>query len=177
MIADEDDMERTELYRLFAGLFLKEPADEALVQFKDIFQMEFNETSFEIGMDFVHLFSGAAKHLPPYESFYNYPFGEKPGKWGKVTKDVRSFYATSGLMIDEEMNLAPDHISAELMFMSYLAENGLTDTQRLFLEEHLLKWIPDYCNEIKKHAATVFYREVSDILKEFLLSEREFLNK
>jgi TorA maturation chaperone TorD len=57
--------------------------------------------------------------------------------------------------------------------MSYLIENGVLETQKKFLERHLVKWIPEYCDMIENHAGTIFYKEIANILKEFLLSEVE----
>jgi TorA maturation chaperone TorD len=57
--------------------------------------------------------------------------------------------------------------------MSYLIENDFIEQQKRFLEEHLRKWIPEYCNKIYKHAKTVFYKELANLLKEFILSEYE----
>lgn len=171
-----ENIERAELYRLFSGLFMEEPTDEMLIQLKEMFQMKFNETSHEIKMDFARIFLGPGKHFPPYESLYNYPMGDKPRLWGKATEKVQAFYTSVGLMVDEEINLITDHISAELLFMSYLVENGLMEHQMRFLEEHLLKWIPEYCDEVRKHANTTFYKDVANLLKEFILSEHELMS-
>jgi len=170
----EDD-ERAELYKLFAGLFIKEPEDGTLVQFKDMFQMEFNETSHEIRMDFARLFSGHGVRVKPFESIYNYSYGDRPKLWGNTTKAVQSFYRSEGLVISEELNPVPDHISIELVFMSYLIEKGLAEQQKKFMEEHILKWIPDCCDDIAKHAQTAFYKEICELLKDFIESDYDAL--
>jgi TorA maturation chaperone TorD len=63
-----------------------------------------------------------------------------------------------------------------MLFMSYLIENGISELQKRFLEEHLAKWIPEYCSELQKYAAAVFYKEVANIIKEFILSEQELMS-
>jgi TorA maturation chaperone TorD len=80
-------------------------------------------------------------------------------------------------MIDEEISIIPDHISAELLFMSYLIENGLTEHRIKFLREHLFRWVPEYCDEIQRHANSAFYKEVANILKEFILSDYELMSE
>ncbi len=70
---DDEDTERANLYRLFSGLFLSEPTEEFLIQFRDIFGITITNTIDEITIDFMQLFSDAAGHLLPYESLYNYP--------------------------------------------------------------------------------------------------------
>ena len=48
--------------------------------------------------------------------------------------------------------------------------------QRKFMNEHLLRRVPEYCEEMGKHAATTFYREVAILLREFISSDSEELN-
>lgn len=168
----EEDIERSELYRLFANLFMEQPSNEMVAHVRDMFQLEFDETLEEIRRDFNNIF-GVGKKLPPFESLYNYPLGDSPRLWGKAAEDVQSLYNSAGLMIDEETGLAPDHISVEFLFMSYLIENQMYDLQVKFIENHLLKWIPDYCDAIQKHAETEFYKVIANMVKEFILSEYE----
>lgn len=168
---DEEEIERAELYKLFATLFSREPSDEIIYQFRDMFQMRFTEPPQAIRMEFLNLFS--SHQLSPHESLYNYPPYELPRLWGKATEEVEAFYNSVGLMIDEEISLIPDHISAELFFMSYLVENKLLKEQKLFMEKHLLQWVPLYCDELEKHASTTFFREVAMLLKEFIITDYE----
>ena len=79
-------------------------------------------------------------------------------------------------MIDEEAGLVPDHLGLELLFMSYLIDNMRVYEQKKFLEEHLRGWVPRYCDEVREHAATVFYRELAHLVGEFIESESELLS-
>jgi TorA maturation chaperone TorD len=170
---DDSGSERAALYRLFASLFMQEPPEDVLLTIKDLLHMEFNDTAEEIGLDFKHLFLSETGHLRPYESLYDYAQEDEPRLWGKATEEVQRLYQSEDLMIDTEMDLLPDHLSAELMFMSYLAERGLTDPQKEFLGDHLLVWVPAFCDEVMKHSHTAFYREAAAILKEYLSSDYE----
>ncbi len=170
---DEENRERAEMYKLFAALFIDEPPEELIEQVREMFQLSFNETGQDIALDFANTFFGPGEHLPPYESVYNYSVGETPGLWGSVTEQVQAFYNSVGLAIDEEVNLIPDHLSAELLFMAWLIESGRGEEQEGFIEDHLVKWVPGFCDELQTHAKTEFYREVAGLLKEFILSEYE----
>lgn len=170
------NVERAALYRLFAELFVKSPAGEVLQRIKELLHIASSETPDEIGMDFIYIFSGIHPHLHPYESFYHSLFNytlEIPGVKGDIAENVQSFYQAAGLVLHEAANLSPDHISAELLFMSYLAENNFIEHQREFFTAHLFKWIPGYCDEMTKHASTLFYKEIARMLKEFILLEGE----
>jgi putative dimethyl sulfoxide reductase chaperone len=167
--------ERAALYRLFASLFVQEPSEEVLLTIKEFLHMEFNDTAEEIGLDFRHLFLSGTGHLQPYESLYNYAPEDEPRLWGKATDKVQRLYRSADLMIDTETAVLPDHLSAELLFMSYLAERGLSEPQKEFLRDHLLVWVPVFCEEVMKHSHTAFYREAAAVLKEYLSSDYEGL--
>ena len=171
-IYENEDDERAELYKLFSDLFMAEPAEETVSEAKELFQMKFDTSLDEIRNDFGRVFLSPDLHPSPYESLYNFPLGEKPRLWGNATEEVRAFYESRGLTLDEETNPIPDHLALELLFMNYLVQNGLADQQKAFLREHLI-WVPEYCDEVQKHAGTSFYKEVAKILKEFILSEQE----
>ncbi|MBM4128575.1 MAG: hypothetical protein FJ243_00485 [Nitrospira sp.] len=166
------DTERTKVYRLFSLLFMHEPTDTEVRDITNLFETKFEDTFSEIRMDFTRLFSENG-HLPPYESLYHYSLGEEPRLWGKATKEIQKFFQSVGLMIHEEIDLIPDHLSAGLLFMSHLIENGLMGHQKSFLEKHLLPWIPEYCAEVQKHARTSFYRKIAALLSEMIVSDGE----
>lgn len=175
LLMNENDRERAELYRFFAVCFMMLPTDEVLMQFRDMFRVRFSETQAEIGMDFAHIFIGPWKHLPPYESVYSFSPGDIPGSWSRIAREVQAFYRSTGLVLHQQADLSPDHLSAELLFMSYLTENDLMEYQRIFFERHLFRWVPDYCDLVYGHAFTSFYKEVANLLKKFILFEYEEL--
>ena len=151
---NDNEIERADLYKLVATLFLQAPTDDVLVELGGIGGIKIEESAHVIGHDFHDLF--VHNTVPFYESFYNYPLGEAPKILGRATLEVRRFYESAGLTMEEELQIVPDHISAELLFMSYLAENERIDEQRTFIEEHLIKWVPVFCDEVWEHAKTVF---------------------
>lgn len=171
-----EDIERAELYRLFGSLFFNEPSTEIIMQLKEMFQMEFTDSIQEIRDDFKKLFLDPNGKLMPYESLYVYPLSERSHFWGTSSAEVTAFYNLTGLSIDEEFELSPDHISVELIFMSYLIEKGLINLQKKFIEEHLSKWIPEFCDKLQIYSKTVFFKEIANILKEFVLFEADEFN-
>ena len=174
-IYDDENTERANFYKLFSALFLSEPAEDFLVQFGDVFGITITNTLDEIRMDFLQLFSDASGHLLPYESLYNYELPDAPRLWGKATEEVQKLYHANGLMIDEEIDIIPDHLSAELLFMAHLVENGPAELEESFLENHIKTWVPDYCSEIPQFAQTDFYIDAAALLKEFISADAEEL--
>lgn len=174
-ILSEDNDSRANTYRMFAGLFLKEPDEDTLSTFKTELDMAFKESPEDIVADFHHIFTGPDYNLTPNESLYHYPLADKPRLWGKATETVQNFYEASGVTLFEEMGLLPDHISVEFMFMSYLVENGQVEVQTRFMSEHIMQWVPQYCADIADLALTTFYREIAKIIRDFILSDYEGL--
>ena len=128
---NDNEIERAELYKLVATLFLQAPTDDVIVELGGIWGIKVEESPQVIGHDFHNLF--VHNTVPFYESFYNYPLGEAPKTFGRATLDVRRFYESAALTMEEELQIVPDHISAELLFMSYLAANERIDEKRTFI--------------------------------------------
>ncbi len=166
-VYDYSNIERAEAYRFLADFFLTAPEEDMLRTIKEDFDLESDETSEEIRRDFDRLFSYPEGKLPPIESFF------LTLENTSSAEEVADMYARAGLTIEDGFELIPDHLYLELLFMSYLIETSKFELQKLFLGEHLLNWVPSYCDELLKEAKTVFYREVAEITRDFLITESE----
>ena len=51
----------------------------------------------------------------------------------------------------------------------------LIEAQACFVRDHLSAWVPGFCDELEDHAATPFYRGVSQMLRAFISDESEYL--
>lgn len=161
--------ERAIIYRMFANLLMSIPDIEIVEDFERFAGLKISDTYEEICDDFIYLFT--EENLPNYESYYREILNlDNPVR--SEFEDVRHFYWTAGIAIDEEIDLPADHISMELLFMSYLIEHNLTELQIEFLRR-LCQWIPIFCDELYERAQTDFYKEVATSLREFVLSECE----
>ena len=166
MVFQDNNSERAEAYRVLADLFSKVPDEEVLKTMKEDFGLESKETADAISTDFISLFEYPDGKLQPVESLYIQPPNNP-------SAEVNEFYNSAGLTIDEEFHYIPDHLSLEFLFMSYLIDNNMLDLQKIFLEEHIMNWVPYYGDRIKEQAQTVFYREIAEITMDFLTSDYE----
>jgi TorA maturation chaperone TorD len=161
----EDDKERAESYRILADIFFAPPDAENIESIREDLGLGSKETEEEILADFNSLLIYPGGELPPLESLHFE---------GTSTADsVTEFYYGTGLTFDEEYEALPDHISLEFLFMSYLIDIGNRELQQKFLEQHIANWVPYYCEEVKRRAKTLFYRELAEITKDFIESEYE----
>jgi TorA maturation chaperone TorD len=159
-----EDADRAEAYRTFADIFSEPPAAEFLATIRDDFELESEEDEEEIRKDFLALLAYPGGKIPPVESLFS--------EAGSAAADeVTRLYLDAGLTFEEDVQLVPDHISLEFLFMSYLIDTGRPELQQKFFKEHILQWVPDYCRELKSAAKTLFYREIAGIVEDFLGGE------
>ena len=145
----------------------------------------------DLGIEFTRLFMGPGEHVSPHESIFVEVDGEAGGLYGAITVKVKKFIETTGLVYDDAFTGLPDHVSVELEFMSKLGEfeaekwiNGDNEgaryclsVQKMFAEEHLLRWIPQFCEQVIARADLPFYREMARITGEFVDFDYESVEK
>ena len=108
----------------------------------------------EVEYSFNRLFVGPkALEAPPYASVY---LQEEPNVMGETTMMARSVYEVLGLVSPWKNTLPDDHISLELdaamvihKLQRYKSVPDMTQLRDLFLEKHMLIWIPMFCMRIQ----------------------------
>jgi TorA maturation chaperone TorD len=122
---------------------------------------------------------------PPYESVYR----EGWRVMGETTLDVQSAYEEAGYALDSSFKELPDHVAAELVFMALLAEEeakawetgdasaavSWLERQRAFLDDHLTRWLPAFCDRLLASTEVSFYRKLAGELQEFVALDAERL--
>ena len=141
----------------------------------------------DLAVEYARLYIGPGKHISPHESVHRKRDDGQWGQlWGPSTAEVKKFIESAGLSYQSEYTGLPDHISVELEFMQQvtLAEEkawkeGDTDLARVclenekkFIEEHLVDWIPDFCDKVINEAELPFYRMVAELTKKFIVFEK-----
>ncbi len=126
---------------------------------------------------------------PNTESYYTSP--EKLAMQDARDK-VLKYYADYGLRKDPKYNEHEDFVSNEMRFMSYMAnltaqaleENNdirareLIQAQLDFLNEHPMRWIPQFAAKINKYKeAERFYGAMSSLMSEFIKIDADFLKE
>ncbi len=157
---------------LFMGVRYNNKVKELLDKVKDksyynvvkkITEMIDNGNKDQLSTEFTRCFINDYKHLkcPPYESWYR----EKT-IYGKVVGELYEIYAKYGIQPMKEL---PDHIATEMEFLAYLLYLGKKDEAEAFIKDHLLKWVPQFIDDIEKY----HYGEYTKLLAEAL---RIFVN-
>lgn len=146
--------------------------------------------SFEsLHWDYTRLFVGPGKvPAPPWESIYR---DVEHLHFSEETLEVRNAYGKYNLVTRELGHEPDDHLGLELDFLHKLSEMAGDKAQRgdeaglaealadhkAFLDEHLLKWVPDWTRDVVKCAETDFYRGMAQLLEAYLRFESETLGE
>jgi TorA maturation chaperone TorD len=102
------------------------------------------------------------------------------GKNVDYTAAIREFYVQSGIAFNKLNHEQDDNIWIELEYMAILAERTsddrrirtaqleLIDDQIRFLEEHLIKWMPSFGEDLVGLAQSPIYKAIGSILRDFI---------
>lgn len=163
------------------------------VEFQDDFLEKSDKDLIEgLAVEYAGLFLGPGKHISPHESVHHEREDGKGGQlWGDSTVEVRKFIESAGFEYQPEYKGIPDHISVELEFMQQVTlseaqawkdedkEKALycRQIEKKFIEEHLICWVPIFCEKVIQQAELPFYREVAGLTRKFIEFERKELIK
>ena len=171
---------------------IKEVLSEMGIQY-DIFSKKDQDQLLEdLAVEYTRLFLGPDKHISPHEAVHHQrDDGDWGVHWGGSTVDVKKFIETTGLEYKQEYSGMPDHISVELDFMKEAAgreakaleekdwEGALycQKMEKKFIYDHLIKWIPAFCDKIITQAEISFYGDLADVTKDFITLESEEIDQ
>jgi TorA maturation chaperone TorD len=159
----------------------------------DIFlQKPENELLEDLAVEYTRLFLGPGKHISSHESVHHQREDGQWGKlWGASTVEVKKFIEATGLSYTDDYKGMPDHISVEFEFMQQLIlaeEQAWMDedagkaascrkVEKKFIEEHLIRWVPAFCEMVIQEAELPFYQAVAALTRSFIEFEMEEINR
>jgi TorA maturation chaperone TorD len=138
--------------------------------------------------DHFQLFVGSGMPAaPPWASFYR---TEERLMVSSHTLQVRALYDRFGLVSERKEQEPEDHVGLEFEFMAFLCDRyrecvgkgahreaaATLTAQKGFLDDHLLPWIPKFCEKVARSAWTEFFRGFGDLTAGFVSWDRGFLS-
>ncbi len=77
-----------------------------------------------------------------------------------ATFQIRSWYRRYGLAVEDWRTRSDDHLVAQLHFLEILLRRSddvaVSEVAR-FMDEHLLRWLPEFASRVNERCATRFY--------------------
>ena len=190
---------RQGLYRLFGCLLSKEIDQQQLDELrKPEFSAAMNELGIcldelggddvlileQLAIEFARLFLGPGKHISPHESVQIRQDGILNDA---TTARVSHFIEVAGYEFRSGSKRYPDHICSEFEFMEALISKQVkaitngdlreAETSEMlqdeFLRQHLVLWIPLFCDEIEQSAKLPLYKALGRVVSTFIKMESE----
>jgi TorA maturation chaperone TorD len=131
-------------------------------------------------IEYNRLFAGPSKpQVYPYEGAFLNESG-----WAVDTgRNLVREYLEGGLKLAPGFKDSPDHVSLEFEFMSRLCEKEMKERetrgpsgaftyqqrQRLFLENHIVNWVPAFLATVERSAVLTFYKLLARIARGFVV--------
>ncbi len=137
-----------------------------------------------LGIEFLQLFRGLNRFHsppPPYESVYV----DRGLLYGSSTDRVAQKYRR--FQLKGQNNEPPDHIALELDFMRFLCEKeamawqtekrgqDLLKEEDAFLNEHLARWVPAFCENTRRFDTTGFYNGLAEVTEGWIYCDRRVI--
>ena len=138
----------------------------------------------QLAIEFTRLFLGPGKHVSPHESVQ---IGQNGILNDATTVQVSRFIEVAGYQFKTDSKRYPDHICSEFEFMEALiskqvealADGDLEEAetsqmlQDEFIQRHLVRWVPQFCDEIEQSATLPLYKAVGRAVSTFIKMENE----
>jgi len=144
----------------------------------------------ELAADYASLFLGIGNHpAHPYESVY---LSREKIAMREPWCEVMNIYCQEGLAKKDSVKEPEDHIAYELEFMAHICQKvveqversdnkevtRLLKTQKDFLENHLLLWLPTFCDDVVNGSRKLeFYKLIAVILERFIFLDSQYLKR
>ena len=180
MTAPLDIAVRQDLYALTARLFAAEvdvtlyralAAQDTLGLIDaELYAMGEERALEALAVEFCRLFIGPQPPCVPYASAHR---GEAL-LGGRTRTRLEAFLHRVGFTFDEvAMRIAsPDHLAVELAVLAHLYTHTDTATAvHEFLCDHVLPWVPAYCEQVAATTALGFYRTTARLVAALLAEE------
>lgn len=141
----------------------------------------------ELATEFAGLFLNTGKHpIYPFESVYT---STEHLMMQRAYDEVLQEYRQAGVNRAPDFKEPEDHIALELEFMAILGRKtleslesgdwaeglGYLEKQNDFVNKHLSKWVPQFCQDVERVAQSGFYKGIALIAVELVNSEKETL--
>jgi len=92
---------------------------------------------------------------------------------------VMQFYIDHGYEVNMNQThiMAPDHIAVEIGFMQNLVMQNDLKTQKRFIQEHILNWVPPFLIACEAMVETPLYKDLCNFATEFFVSDYAYLQE
>lgn len=146
-----------------------------------------SELAEQLEHEFTRLFRGVHNNYgppPPYESVYR-----ESNIMGDSTRAVIECYSEAGFGEIDNTAGPQDHLGVELKFIALLCQResqqrdagedaealNTLKMEKTFLDDHLLRWMPDFQGAVARHDPHPFYEALVSLTNRVLILDNEYI--
>jgi|JI10StandDraft_1071094.scaffolds.fasta_scaffold08751_4 TorA maturation chaperone TorD len=141
-----------------AGVHSQEPEslamDQALEQLRADHAAAPTKAADHLAVDFADIYLTHSLRASPFESVWR---DEDHLMMQGPTFAVREAYRQHDRVVANRRAMPDDHLSHELSFVAHLLDGGHRDAARAFMDQHLMRWLPEFAQRVAQRAATPVY--------------------
>lgn len=152
--------------------------EQIVIEDRDRLEFEYNR-----------LFVGPGRLIaPPYESVYR---TSDHLVMGETTLDAKKAYREIGLYARNAGREPEDHIAIELEYLEEIQKKCLVSLEladnvevvrmvrleRDFLENHLMRWVPEFCQRITEGTRLNLFSAMADVLSHLVIKDMEIIKE
>ena len=131
------------------------------------------ETLDELAADYAAIYLTHSLHASPYESVW---LDEEGLAMQEPMFQIREAYERHGLSVHDWRHRSDDHLVLQLQFVSHMLENAAPFEEiATFLDEHLLRWLPDFGSRVAARCATPCYAGLAAFTAAYMDEVRDLL--
>ncbi|MBP2315259.1 TorD/DmsD family molecular chaperone [Azospirillum soli] len=103
--------------------------------------------------------------------------GPRESVWGhaEAVSQVAAWHLRFGFVSGDPRD--PDHLVPELRFLAELLDRARPEDAAAFLDQHPLRWVPDFCGRIAAHCRTPYFAGVALLTGAYLDQLRDRLER
>jgi len=160
-----------------------EAAEVVAIALADLGEQPLDAELDELAADYASIYLNHGLQASPFESTW---LDEDGLQMQTPMFQVRDWYRRYGLGSQDWRHRSDDHLGLQLLFIAYLFEHA-TDANAVrptgailgdiasFLDEHLLRWLPDFGKRVATHSATPFYAGLAMLTAAYVEELRQLL--
>lgn len=160
---------------------------------KRYFSFMSNDPRTELACEYARIFLASGLNTKtsavatPYESVFT---SEERLVMQEARDEVYRWYLQDGFKVDPSLHEPEDHLAFELEYLAHINERAVASLaqgdegalikslqrQRVFIDEHLLNWLPQLRTTAQDYAKLTFYTGFLMVLEGYLQGQKELLD-
>lgn len=132
----------------------------------------------DLASEYASIYLTGAYRASPYESVWT---DEDHLTCQSAMFELREIYAQAGLIAANWRQRPDDHLVLQLLYIAHASRNSKSfdDWRDLakFLDEHLLRWIPEFASRVASRSSSIFYCGLAVLTAAWLDTLRDLLSE